>query len=105
MPVARDHLCGSGFGHQSKAGARNPLHLGVAAAVDPDRARDLPDADAGESALDAVAVALELEGPARELGAEGDRLGMDAVSSPDHHGGAMLLRAASDRPERALAPV
>ena len=57
------------------------------------------------SALDAVAVPLELEGPARELGAERDRLGVDAVSPPDHHGGAMLLGAASDRRERALEPV
>ena len=105
MPVAWDHLCGDRFGHESETGARDPLHLGVAAAVDPDRPRDLPDADSGESALDAVAVALELEGPACELGAEGDRLGVDAVSSSDHHGGAMLLRAASDGRKCALEPV
>ena len=37
MPVARDHLCGDRFGHESETGARDPLHLGVAAAVDPDR--------------------------------------------------------------------
>ena len=42
MPVARDHLCGDRFGHESETGARDPLHLGVAAAVDPDRPEIFP---------------------------------------------------------------
>jgi hypothetical protein len=49
-----------------------------------------------------VSVALELEGPAGELGAEGDRLGVDAVRPPGHDGVAVLLSTADDRLLRAV---
>ena len=64
------------------------------------------------AACEALPVAVELEGPAGELDAERDRLGVDAVRAPDHDRFAVLLRAPDDGveargralPEAALRP-
>ena len=91
VPVPRDDLRRDRLGREPEALAGDPLDLRVAAAVRPHRAGELADPHAFERPLEALAIALELERPPGELGAEGDRLGMDAVRAARHHGLAVLL--------------
>ncbi len=81
--------------------ARDPLDLRVGRRVRADGPGELPDAKSLERALDADAVAVELERPARQLQAERRRLGVDAVRTPDRERVAVLLGARDDRIERA----
>jgi two-component system, OmpR family, response regulator RegX3 len=105
MPVARDDLRGNRLRHEAEPGACDPLDLWIAAAIDADGAGDLADADAGQGVLHAVRVTLELEGPAGELRAEGDGLGVHPVSAADHDRCAMLFGTAYDGGERGLEPL
>ena len=105
MPVARDDLCRGGLRHKTEHATGHALHLGLAAAVHPNRARKLPDTHRCERPLETVGSALELEGPSDELRAEGDRLCMDAVGAPDHRGVAVLLRTSHDCGEAGLEPL
>src|SRR6185503_19981668 len=57
-----------------------------------------------ERSLEAPARAVELEGPAGELEAEGRRLGVDAVRPPDADVVAVTLRLRDDRVLRAFEP-
>ena len=50
------------------------------------------------------AIAVDLQRPQRDLGAERGRLGVDAVRAADHHGVAMLVSARSIRRRRAARP-
>ena len=64
----------------------------------------LADVHALERPEHPLAVPLELERPPRELGSEGDRLGMNAVCATGHDRVAMLLRAADHRLPCAIHP-
>src|SRR5262249_30081699 len=62
----------------------------------------LPDPVRLEPAREAMPVAVELEGPAGELPAEGRRLSMDAVRAADADRVAMLFGPPDDRVEGAV---
>ena len=64
--------------------------------VGPDRAGDRPDRGLGEGALEALGVAVGLEGEAGELDAERGRLGVDAVRAPDAGRVHVLARAGGE---------
>ena len=80
--------------------AGDPLDLGIRGRVGADRARELADPHAFERPSDAGAVALEREGPAGELEAEGRRLGVDAVRAPDRQSSRGAPRRARRRRRR-----
>jgi two-component system, OmpR family, response regulator RegX3 len=105
VAVSRDDLRGHRLGHEAEQAAGDPFHLRVASAVDADRACELPDADSRERALEAIRVALELECPAGDLRAEGDRLRVDTVRAPDHRRVPVFLGAPDNRGERSLDPL
>ena len=63
----------------------------------PDRARQLPHRDDVARPQQALAIAVHLHGPQRELHAERRRLRVDAVRPPDHRRVAELARAGGDR--------
>ena len=102
MPVARNDLRRDRLDLEPEPLAGDALHLGIAAAVRPDRARDLADAHSFERALEPHPVARQLERPARELRAERRRLGVHAVRPPDADRRAVLLGPADHRGERAV---
>ena len=79
------------------------LELRARGRVGADRAADRPDARLREGALQALGVAVRLEGEARELEAEGRRLGVDAVGAPDADGVGVLARPRGQRAPRARA--
>ena len=79
MTVARDHLGRDRVGLEAEAIAGDALHLGVDLRVGPDGPGQLPDAIRLERPRESSAGTVELEGPTRELPAEGDRLCVDAV--------------------------
>ena len=60
-------------------------------------AADRPHARLGERPLQALGVAMGLEGEARELEPEGRRLGVDAVRAPDADGVGVLARPRRQR--------
>ena len=91
MAIPRYDLRGDRLGKEAEPLAGDPLDLRIPPAVRPHGAGELADAHALERPLEALAVPLELERPPGELGAEGDRLGMDAVRPACHHGLAVLL--------------
>ena len=85
--------------------AREALDLRVGRGVRADRAGELADAHALESALDTSSIAIELERPARELETERGRLRVHAVRAADQQRVPVLLGPANDggrRPVDAL---
>ena len=96
MAVPRDDLSRRRFALQSQPLAHEPLHLGVAAGVDADGARQLSDSHPFDGAGEPLTVAIELEGPTGELCAERDRLGVDAVRPPGHRRRTMFLGPSDD---------
>ena len=104
VAVARDDLRRRRLGARARAARRRGARPRVAARVGADGARELADAHALERPREPLAVAVELERPARELRAEGDRLGVDAVRAADHRRRAVLLGAAHDGRERPVEP-
>ena len=95
----------SGIGLEAELLARDALDLGLQLGVGADGAGQLPDAVLLERPRNSCASAVELEGPARQLPAEGDRLGVDAVRAADHHRRSVLFRAPDDRGEGAVDPL
>src|SRR4029079_8528490 len=68
-------------------------------------ARELPHAHPGQRPLEPRPVAVEPEGPTRELQTERRGLGVRAARPAHAQRLAMLLRAADARPERAIEPL
>ena len=81
MAVAGDHL-GGRHRRQAERRADPGLDLGVDVGVGADGARQLSDGDGVAGRPQAAPVAVGLEGPQRELGAEGGGLGVHAVGAP-----------------------
>ena len=103
---ARVEQLGVGVAGQHLGGRHRPqpellahvlLDPWVDVGIGPDRARHLADGARLAGPLQPDAVAAELERPERELAAEGDRLGVDAVGAPDHGRVPVLPRPAHDR--------
>ena len=69
----------AGTGRQAERGADPGLDLGVDVGVRADRARQLADGHRVAGGPHAAAVAVRLQGPQRELGAERGGLGVHAV--------------------------
>ena len=83
VAVALDHLGRGLGGPQPEPGAHELLHARIDGGVGADHAADRADADGLARAAQALAVAVQLERPHRELVAERRRLGVDAVRAPD----------------------
>src|ERR1700683_4633979 len=79
---ARDDLRGDVLTRQPEPVENACLEVGAGGGVGADCARDRTDARLGEGALQALCVAVRLEGEARELDPEGGRLGVHAVRAP-----------------------
>ena len=77
---------------------------GSVAAYVPTAPESLPTRRPSSARSTRVAVAVELERPARELEAERRRLGVHAVRAPDRERVAVLLGPRDDRVERAVEP-
>ena len=82
----------SGSGRRSEPGQRLALDLGIERRVGADGARELADGDLLERAPQPPRAAVALEGEARQLEAEGRRLGVHAVRAPDADRVAELAR-------------
>ena len=101
VPVALEDLRRGRRRLEPEPLAGDPLDLRVGRRVRADGAGELADAQSLERALDAGAVAVELERPAGQLQAERRRLGVHAVRAPDRERVAVLLGSRDDRGERA----
>ena len=81
------------------------LHRRVDVAERADRAAELADRHSVAGGAQAAAVAVHLQGPQRDLGAERGGLGVDAVGAADHHRVAVLAGQAhqgGQQPVRGL---
>ena len=99
VAVARDDLRGDVLAREPQPREHARLELGAGRRVGADRARDRADGGLRERALQALRVAVGLEREARELDAEGRRLGVHAVRAPD----AQRVRRARARAPRSAA--
>ena len=79
------------------------LEVGARRRVGADRAGDRADRRLGEGAIEALGVAVRLEGEAGELDAEGGRLGVHAMRAADAERARVLARARGQRSRRARA--
>ena len=104
MTVSLDDLRRGRLGLEPEALAGHTLDLGVDRRVVADRAGELPDAHALERKCDALASAVELERPDRELEAERRRLGVYAVGAADRDRQPVLLGSRQDGVEGAVEP-
>ena len=86
VPVALDDLRAQGRRPQAEPLANGFFHGGIEVGVGADRTAQLTHRDAFAGLAQAFLGAAELVVHQRELEAEGDRLGMDAVAAPDHRG-------------------
>jgi hypothetical protein len=104
VPVALEDLRRGGSRLQAESLAGDALEIGIGRRVCADGARELADAHAVERARDTGACAVELEGPAGELDAEGRRLGVHAVRATHLEGFAVLLGPRRHDGQRAVEP-
>ena len=102
MPVALEDLRRDRVGLEPESLAGDPLDLGIRRGVRADGAGELADAHPVERLRQSRAVPRELEGPARELEAEGRRLRVDAVRAPDAERVAVLAGARADSVQSAV---
>ncbi len=102
MPVALEDLCRGRGRFEPEPLAGDALELGIRRRIGSDRAGELSDAHALKRPCHALAVAVELECPARELQPEGRRLRVHAVRAAHLERGAMLLGPYDDRGERPI---
>ena len=93
VAVALEDLRRRGRRLEAEPLARDALEVGIGRRVRADGARELADAHAVERVRDAGARPVELERPARELDAEGRRLGVHAMRPPHLERAAVLLGA------------
>ena len=84
---SRAITCVAGTGVRPRARAHVRLDGGVDVGVGADRARQLADRDAVAGLTQPVPVALGLQAPEGQLGAEGRGLGVDAVGAAHHRRG------------------
>ena len=95
---SRGHDLGADrLGREAQLGQHLRLDGRLEMAVGAHRAADLAHGQPREGGPQALPVAVELEGPARELQAERRRLGVDAVGAAHHQRGAVLAGAGDDR--------
>ena len=90
MPIAAHDLGRRGVRGQPERVEHVTLDRSAHVGMRADRSRDRADRDPVARARQALGVALQLGVPAGGLETEGDRLGVDAVASPDHRGVAVL---------------
>ena len=101
VPVPLQDL-GRGRGRlETQPLARDPLELRIGRRVRADRAGELADAQPLQRATDALARAVELEGPAGELESERRRLGVHAVGPAHADRRPVLVRPCGDRRKRS----
>ena len=105
MPVALHDLGCRRLGLEPEPLAGDALDLGIDRRIVADGARELSDANSFERARDPAPGAVELEGPDRELQAEGRRLGVDAVRAADRERQAVLVRPLHHRGEGPVDPI
>src|SRR5438445_2709070 len=102
MPVARDHLGRDWVRLQAEAFASDALHLGFDLRIGPDGPRQLTHSSRLQRAGDSTTRPVELESPAGELPAEGDRLCVDTVRASDADGVPVLIGPSDHSRERAV---
>ena len=105
VPVARQHLRRGRLRTEPQPLAREALQFRIGRSVGADRTGELAHPHPFECLAEALASALELECPARELQPERCRLGVDAVGAPDANRVAVLKRPRDHRLKRPLDPV
>jgi len=97
VAVARDHLRGDVLALETEPLEHARLELRAGGGIGADRARERSHGDLRERALEAQGIAMGLEGEARELYAEGRRLGVDAMRATHTHGLHVFARARLQR--------
>ena len=96
MTVAGDDLRGR-YRRQPQCITDELLDLGRNVRVRADGTAQLHHRNRGPCRAQPLPVTLDLQCPESDLGAEGGRLGVDAVRAADHHGVAMLACHADQR--------
>jgi hypothetical protein len=102
MAIARDDLRRDGLDRQAELGGDMLLHRRIDIGEGADRAGDRAGGDIGARRDQPGLAAVELGIGLRELEAEGDRLGMDAVAAADRRRHLMLDRAALEHREQGV---
>ena len=104
VTIALEDLGRRRCGLQAEPLAREALDLRVGRGVRADRAGELADAHALQSALDTSSIAIELERPARQLETERGRLAC-TVRASDQQRVPVLLGPANDGGRRPVDPL